>query len=181
MNLAHRNPDLCALLTTLLCPQNPRRKRNYWAPRKVLLYPWGAVERQVVELLLIGPSKLTLGKTDALAAWFDPDPSKCQLCPKVHIRDPLATDMASFTIFVACNHDPDPEYPLYPNKKLASMLPPGVTTCLGNVVVVKHPPVLDTAITNRDLPIVDILPADYSIADESVRRWVAHLSKPKSL
>ncbi|KAJ7430093.1 hypothetical protein B0H11DRAFT_2235007 [Mycena galericulata] len=155
-----------------------REKRGYFLGKQVLLYPWGVVDRHRVELLLIGPSKLTLGKTDALAAWFDPDPSKCELCPKVHIKNPTNSD-ASFTIFVACTHDVDPDYPLYPNKKLAAMLPPGFKTCLGNVVVVKHPPSADTTITNRDLPIVDIVDADFAFVDEAVRRWVAHLCNTK--
>ncbi|KAJ7509960.1 hypothetical protein B0H11DRAFT_1900377 [Mycena galericulata] len=156
------------------------KKRPYWDNKQALLYPWGVVDRHCVGLLLIGPSKLTLGKTDALAAWFDPDPSKCDLCPKVHIKNPAESD-ASFTIFVACNHHPDPEYPLYPNKKLASMLPPGVKTCLGNVVVVKHPPSTDPTITNRDLPIVDIVDDDLAFVDEAVRRWVAHLSQKSQI
>ncbi|KAJ7831673.1 hypothetical protein B0H13DRAFT_2371332 [Mycena leptocephala] len=111
---------------------------------------------------------------------------KCTLCLKPNLKH-RQIPHATFTILTTCPHGTGDDAPhnLSPNKAVAAILPyeDRQYACLGNLVVVKHP-LADPAASNEDLPIVDLVRADFPFVDEMVRRWAYHLSaltqKPKS-
>ncbi|KAJ7641677.1 hypothetical protein FB45DRAFT_1022414 [Roridomyces roridus] len=105
-----------------------------------------------------------------LQGLFDPDPTNCKHCLKPLLRhEALGLDIA-FTVITGCTHAdtlrPDA------NKAVAAMLRPADKhkTCHGSVLVVKHAHSPDARISNRDLPLLDIVESDIPHLDELVRR-----------
>ncbi|KAJ7432249.1 hypothetical protein B0H11DRAFT_2260905 [Mycena galericulata] len=146
--------------------------------RKALLFPWGVVDRHLINIDLPTPTT-TLGDNEALivAAVFDPDPSQCSRCLKPYLRH-RALPNVGFSIFTGCTHGTEPEWHTqYPNKAVAAMLPDPSQTCLGCVLVVKHPLSTDPKVSNRDLPILDVEQADIPYLNEIVKRWAVNLYK----
>ncbi|KAJ7911939.1 hypothetical protein B0H13DRAFT_2327794 [Mycena leptocephala] len=73
---------------------------------------------------------------------------------------------------------------MFPNKSVAALLPADQLqyTPLGNLVVVKHrlPSPDASPVSNADLPLDDIVPADFPYVDEMVRRAPSTPVKPKA-
>ncbi|KAJ7468814.1 hypothetical protein FB451DRAFT_1177559 [Mycena latifolia] len=118
--------------------------------KRVLLYPWGQVRTQLIDLIMTPPD-ITLGTTIGVAAWFTPSPSDCPDCVKPLLKIPALPSVA-FTVFLSCTHDPETLEELRSNRAVAALLERlhnlQCYTCLGNVLVVKHvlPPTIQTRI-----------------------------------
>ncbi|KAJ7470057.1 hypothetical protein B0H11DRAFT_2237973 [Mycena galericulata] len=139
--------------------------------RKALLYPWGVVDRHLINIDFLSDAP-TLGANNALvvAAVFEPNPALCDRCLKPYLKHRALPDVA-FTIFTGCTHGTDPEWETqYPNKAVAAMLPDPSQTPFGCVLVVKHPLSTDAQVSNRDLPILDVDQADIPHLNELVKR-----------
>ncbi|KAJ7826542.1 hypothetical protein B0H13DRAFT_1918113 [Mycena leptocephala] len=149
--------------------------RHVYTERFVRLYPWGLSATQTA-VYLTPVENITLNQGGSLEGWFYCSPRECKKCLKPHFRHPAIPD-SSFTILIACPHHPnlaDDPISLPPNQAVAKILPEDRQhqTCCGNLVVVKHalPPDSHAGISNRDLPIVDVVATDYLHIDEMVRR-----------
>ncbi|KAJ7626015.1 hypothetical protein FB45DRAFT_1030332 [Roridomyces roridus] len=126
--------------------------------RQVLLFPCYLVDRPIVPINL-APHARTLGASpSALDPYLVPNPARCQHCPKPFFRLPSRPDLA-FSMFTPCVHGPESQDP---NKTVAAMMPSGehYKTCLGNLVIVKHSAPADQRLSNRDMPVENIVDAD---------------------
>ncbi|KAJ7680855.1 hypothetical protein DFH06DRAFT_1120445 [Mycena polygramma] len=150
-----------------------------WVEKKVRMYPWGQ-QPVLTPTLLMAPGCRTLRDNGQLGLWFIPNPAACTQCLKPVVRHRSVPDGA-FTILVSCPHGTGEDAcdHLFPNKSVAGIMPFEFrfSTCLGNLVVVKHPldPSLPLPTSNADLPITDVEPADFPFIDELVRRWCYRL------
>jgi hypothetical protein len=137
------------------------------------MYPW-AQKPPLHPDLHLHPDNPTLRDNNQLSGWFVPNPAQCTLCLKPNLKH-RQIPHATFTILTTCPHGTGDDAPhnLSPNKAVAAILPyeDRQYTCLGNLVVVKHP-LADPAASNEDLPIVDLVRADFPFVDEMVRRYV---------
>ncbi|KAJ7655775.1 hypothetical protein DFH06DRAFT_1329210 [Mycena polygramma] len=149
--------------------------KDTYIEKIVRMYPWG--QQPVLNpTLLMGPGCRTLRDNGFLLLWFSPNPADCTRCLKPILRHPSLPGFA-FTILTSCQHGvgENASEELFPNKSVAGVMPfeYRAATCLGNLVVVKHP--CETSptvpVSNADLPIVDVEPADHPFIDELVRRW----------
>ncbi|KAJ7606400.1 hypothetical protein DFH06DRAFT_1348109 [Mycena polygramma] len=145
----------------------------------VRMYPWG--QQPVLNpTLIMPPGCRTLRDNGFLLLWFSPNPADCTRCLKPVVRHRSLPGFG-FTILTSCQHGEgdNASEELFPNKAVAGIMPFQYrsATCLGNLVVVKHP--MDTSLpgsaSNADLPIVDVEPADFPFIDELVRRWCYHI------
>ncbi|KAJ7890038.1 hypothetical protein B0H13DRAFT_2341221 [Mycena leptocephala] len=161
-----------------------RRRKAVPLPieKKVRMYPWDQVPCLSPSITLhTGHPTLSDNKQE-LYNWFSPNPADCTRCLKPLIRH-RTIPHATFTIFVSCQHGegPDAAQNLYPNKAVAAVMPDPYRrfTCLGNLMVVKHSlSASDASLpSNRDLPIVDVVPADFPFVDELVVRWCYYLAQ----
>jgi hypothetical protein len=82
----------------------------------------------------------------------------------------------TFMVIFACQHTDDPEIlpSLHPNKTVAKLFPENfpldwdeMRTCLGHVLVVKHP--LSPGVSNCNPPIIDLPASDFAAVDVIVR------------
>jgi hypothetical protein len=137
------------------------------------MYPW-AQKPPLHPDLHLHPDNPTLRDNNQLSGWFVPNPAQCTLCLKPNLKH-RQIPHATFTILTTCPHGTGDDAPhnLSPNKAAAAILPyeDRQYACLGNLVVVKHP-LADPAASNEDLPIVDLVRADFPFVDEMVRRYV---------
>ncbi|KAJ7081901.1 hypothetical protein C8R43DRAFT_1142885 [Mycena crocata] len=148
---------------------------NAYITTTALFYPWGVTGRHIVELVIHPEEDRSLGKTSAIQAILDPSPTECAICPKPHLSHPSVPD-GTFTVLFACPHgyDDDESGPLYPNKSVAKLFqidqPTRISTCMGNVLVVKH--ALSPGTPNRDMTMIDLLPSDFSAVDLLVKQYL---------
>jgi hypothetical protein len=137
------------------------------------MYPWAETPCCHPDFLL-RPERQTLRDNDHLLGWFNPNPADCARCLKPLLKHQDIPD-ATFTILVACHHSVAAEN-MFPNKSVAALLPADQLqyTPLGNLVVVKHrlPSPDASPVSNADLPLDDIVPADFPYVDEMVRWYV---------
>ncbi|KAJ7659793.1 hypothetical protein DFH06DRAFT_1326815 [Mycena polygramma] len=120
----------------------------------------------------------TVRNNGFLLLWFSPNPADCTRCLKPIVRHRSLPGFG-FTILTSCQHGEgdNASEEVFPNKAVAGIMPFQYrpATCLGNLVVVKHP--MDTSLpgdaSNADLPIVDVEPEDFPFIDELVRRYVS--------
>ncbi|KAJ7847101.1 hypothetical protein B0H14DRAFT_2583748 [Mycena olivaceomarginata] len=131
------------------------------------MYPWDAGCREM-SLIMFPPEAVTLRNPDILDNNFFASPAQCTICPKPHLSH-QAIPGASFTIIVSCPHHTNvAQSPPRPNCAVANLLPDQRRheTCNGNLMVFKHAISNNPAVSNQDLPVVDILPADFLHVDE---------------
>ncbi|KAJ7429177.1 hypothetical protein B0H11DRAFT_2266724 [Mycena galericulata] len=139
--------------------------------KKALLFPWGVTGYHLINIDYPADA-VTLGADDGapLAAVFEPNPAACSRCLKPYLKH-RAFPNFGFSVFTGCTHGTDLEWEKqYPNKCVAALLPNPLQTCFGCVVVVKHPLSTDPAVSNRDLPVLDVEQADIPHLTELVRR-----------
>ncbi|KAJ7160862.1 hypothetical protein C8R46DRAFT_1038080 [Mycena filopes] len=136
--------------------------------RRALFYPWGLSARHTL-LIAFPRGPVTLRDPALLESCFWASPAQCAACHKPHFKH-AAMPGASFTIIIHCPHHPSAaDAPCGYNKAVQVILPEtrAHQTCYGNLLVVKHMcPSDSTAIDNRDLPVIDVLPADMEHIDE---------------
>ncbi|KAJ7459122.1 hypothetical protein B0H11DRAFT_1924462 [Mycena galericulata] len=147
--------------------------------KKALLFPWGVTGYHLINIDYPADA-VTLGANDGapLDAVFEPNPAACSRCLKPYLKHHALPNFG-FSVFTGCTHGTDLEWEKqYPNKCVAALLPNPLQTCFGCVVVVKHPLSTDPAVSNRDLPVLDVEQADIPHLTELVRR-VSEFRRPK--
>ncbi|KAJ7436469.1 hypothetical protein B0H11DRAFT_2256174 [Mycena galericulata] len=150
--------------------------------KKALLFPWGVTGYHLINIDYPADA-VTLGADDGapLAAVFEPNPAACSRCLKPYLKH-CAFPNFGFSVFTGCTHGTDLEWEKqYPNKCVAALLPNPLQTCFGCVVVVKHPLSTDPAVSNRDLPVLDVEKADIPHLTELVRRSHSSVSESFAL
>ncbi|KAJ7792186.1 hypothetical protein B0H14DRAFT_2624172 [Mycena olivaceomarginata] len=130
------------------------------------MYPWDE-GRQEMSLIMFPPEAVTLRNPNILNSFFA-SPAQCTICLKPHLSH-QAIPGALFTIIVSCPHHTDvAQSPPGPNRAVTNLLPDQRKheTCNGNLMVFKHTISNNPAVSNQDLPVVDVLPADFLHIDE---------------
>ncbi|KAJ7173536.1 hypothetical protein C8R46DRAFT_1031836 [Mycena filopes] len=145
--------------------------------RNILVYP-NTEGRGRLWALPMNSRYVTLREPHLLDEWLTAAPDDCQICLKPNFKH-AGIPGFTFTVLVSCPHHPEIAElgPLVPNKAVARLLPQEREreTCHGMLMVIKHGPGATDKVINRDLPVVDMLPADLPFVEELVRRWVVHL------
>ncbi|KAJ7053266.1 hypothetical protein C8F01DRAFT_1260932 [Mycena amicta] len=67
-----------------------------------------------------------------------------------------------------------------PNRAISAILPPGISTLAGPLIVVKHRLISDPHSLNANLEILQINANETDLVNQIVQRWVSHLSNPVS-
>ncbi|KAJ7718103.1 hypothetical protein B0H14DRAFT_3521806 [Mycena olivaceomarginata] len=121
-----------------------------------------------MSLIMFPPEAVTLRNPDILDNNFFASPAQYTICLKPHLSH-QAIPGVSFTVIVFCPHHTDvAQSPPGPNRAVANLLPDQCKheMCNGNLMVFKHAISNNPAVSNQDLPVVDVLPADFLHVDE---------------